>query len=180
MSLRPRCGCRTKAYATKAGAERALQKIQDLGLRKAPPKRIVLCGQAQWHLVGAQPTRSGPDRDTKALVMERDEWRCACCGTPVRGREYSRQHRVARGSGGTRRLVINSPANLVLLCGSATTPDRCHARAEQRDPDMYAAGFWLHAVEDPLTVPVRHAVHGLILLNMAGGWTPAPAKAGAR
>lgn len=64
---------------------------------------------------------SGPTKATRALVWERDAGRCARCGLPIT-REWSLHHRVPRGAGGSRRPELNSPANLVLLCGSATSP----------------------------------------------------------
>jgi hypothetical protein len=37
----------------------------------------------------------------------------------------------------------------------------------------------LNACTDPATVPVRHAVHGWVLLDTAGGWSPAPTRGAA-
>lgn len=107
----------------------------------------------------ALPARrdTGPSRKVRALVMAREDKRCAACGISVIGRPYSVQHRVARGMGGTSDPAANSPERLVLLCGSATTPGSCHARCEARDPDMHARGFWLWSWEDPALIPVMLA-----------------------
>ena len=95
---------------------------------------------------------TGPSAKVRALVLERDGWQCAGCGKPVSdGTWWSMQHRKARGVGGD-----NSPCNLVVLCGSATSRG-CHRRCEDRDREMHARGLWLRSDEDPAMVPVMVA-----------------------
>lgn len=92
------------------------------------------------------PRDTGPDRKTRALVLARDGYACVSCGRaagPGSG-PYSLQHRLARGHGGG-----NSPSNLIVLCGSATSPGGCHLKAEQRDREMQAQGHWLESWQDP-------------------------------
>jgi hypothetical protein len=175
---RAKCGCNKAVFKDLAHAERVLARKQDLGRDPKMPNRAERCDQGQWHLVGAKKLPTGLDRSTKELIDVRDEGVCACCGA-VLGEWFSRQHRVARGQGGSSDPVINSPANAVSLCGSATSVG-CHLAAESRAQIMYDAGFWLHPGEDPRAVPLRHYVHGWVLLDMAGGWSPVPAPAGAR
>lgn len=103
---------------------------------------------------------TGPSRDVRELVDERDDWHCACCGNSVYGRPYSLQHRVARGMGGTSDPAANSPANLITLCGSATSPGGCHLACEQRTERLNPLGFWLWSWQDPELEAVAHAVHG--------------------
>jgi hypothetical protein len=93
---------------------------------------------------------TGPSRKVRALVMERDNYRCVSCGAVVGVALtwWSLQHRKARGQGGD-----NSPQNLIVLCGSATSPG-CHRRAEDRDRESNACGYWLQSWEDPALVPV--------------------------
>lgn len=121
---------------------------------------------------------TGPSRKVRALVMAREGNCCAACGTSIAGRPYSVQHRVARGIGGTPDPAANLPSNLVLLCGSATTPGSCHLACEQRDPHMHGRGFWLWSWEDPALVPVMLASeHGsgiTVWLDDAGGYLTAP------
>lgn len=107
---------------------------------------------------------TGPDRSVKDIVDERDDWTCAFCGNSVFGRPFSRQHRVARGMGGTSNPALNRPSNIVLLCGSATSPGGCHLLCEQRNERMHELGFWLKNHEDPAKVPLAHAVHGWVFL----------------
>jgi hypothetical protein len=97
-----------------------------------------------------RPVReTGPSRKARALVWQRDLGRCVACGKTLRdGDWWSIQHRVARGQSGTNDLF-----NLILLCGSATSAG-CHRRAEDRDREFNARGYWLHSWEDPAMVPV--------------------------
>lgn len=178
MTLKAKCACGVKAYATQEAAERALVKVQALGLREDMPKRAGRCWYGQWHLEGTKKVDTGPDTNTRDLVKQRDDWTCACCENPISGIsgiDYSIQHRVARGDGGTSDPATNSPANLILLCGSATTG--CHSLAESRDSAMHRLGFRLEHWQKPAETPVAHALHGWVLLTDDGSWEPAPAPA---
>lgn len=172
--LKAKCGCGTKAYPSREAAEIALAKIQSRHLRDVMPRRVVQCWQRQWHLEGAKRVDTGPDRGTRELVLERDDYRCASCSIPILGKPYSLQHRNARGMGGTSNPAANSPANLITLCGSATSPGGCHLLCEQRDREMHALGFWLENGQDPAATPVLHAVHGWVLLSPDGEVWPIP------
>lgn len=101
---------------------------------------------------------TGPDELTRALILERDNLTCAACGTSIIGQPYSRQHRVPRSMGGRSKdhPWVNSPTNLILLCGSSTSPG-CHLKCEQRDPEMHDRGFWITESDftaDPGEVPL--------------------------
>lgn len=151
-----RCG---KRYPTEEAALRSKR-----GLTGACT--AVLCRCEGWHLVDIaarqESTRkqrerelrphkdTGPSRKVRATVLERDQYQCVACGKPVGmpGSWWSIQHRVARGVGGG-----NVPQNLLTLCGSATSAG-CHRRAEDRDPEFHARGYWLRSDEDPALVPV--------------------------
>lgn len=121
------------------------------------------------------PRDTGPDAKTRAAVYAREGMQCAACGLALGdGAWKSIQHRVRRQVGG------NGPENLVLLCGSATSPG-CHRKAEDRTDEMHAAGFWLRADEDPAQVPIllAGADGGLrVWLTQAGAYsTSAPGRA---
>jgi hypothetical protein len=105
------------------------------------------------------PAYTGPDAATRRLVLERDGWACVC-GVSIIGRAYSLQHRRARSAGGTADPMISSPVNLLVLCGSATTPGSCHLACEERSEEMHERGYWLRSGEDPALVPVL--LHGQI------------------
>jgi hypothetical protein len=129
--------------------------------RRKPPKRT-----------GKRPTATGPDQATVALVLERDGHQCTRCGLGVsgdRGVDWSIQHRRARGSGGTCRPDANAPQALILLCGSATT--LCHGWVESHRAAAEPYGWAIKSTDDPLTVPVRHSLHGWVLLDNAGTTT---------
>jgi 5-methylcytosine-specific restriction protein A len=178
VTLKPKCACGTKAYATQDAADRALAKVQSLGLRVDMPRRVAQCWHGQWHLEGKKKVDTGPDRDTCDLIVKRDDWTCACCGNSIWGCEFSRQHRVARGMGGTADPAINRPSNLITLCGSATSQGGCHLACEQRDPRLYDLGFWRKNGEDPAVIPVAHAVHGWVLLLDEEPWLRFPPEWG--
>jgi len=104
-----------------------------------------------------------------AYILERAEGCCDWCGRYCLNGWYSRQHRQPRGMGG--RAGAHTAANLVLLCGSATSPG-CHLRAESRIDEARGAGFRLRPDEDPDTTPILR--HGLVLvLPTAEGWVVA-------
>lgn len=87
---------------------------------------------------------TGPTLKTRQLVIDRDDQLCRRCGGP--GQQV--HHRIPRGSGGTSRPEINYPANLVLVCL------RCHQYVESHRTEAYAAGWLVHRLEDPETVPL--------------------------
>jgi len=100
---------------------------------------------------------TGPSKAVRRLVLGREGMRCAACGISVTDGPWSVQHRQARGMGGTADPAANSPSNLILLCGSATSPGGCHLACENRDPHMHGRGFWLYSWESPALVPVMLA-----------------------
>lgn len=118
---------------------------------------------------------TGPTKATRVLVWERDGGACAWCGGPVWEGDHSLQHRRARGMGGTRRLDANSPANLVLVCGSATT--KCHHDIESHPQEAARRGFRLRQGEDPARVPVLYAGRVWVVLGHEGGWERLPVAA---
>lgn len=134
-------------------------------LREASPKRAASSGTP------ARPRDTGPGRATRDLVMERDGYSCAWCGRQLLTGPRSLQHRQARGMGGRPDGDANRPSNLLLLCGSATTPGGCHAWAETRAEEARVAGLWVPSWQDPAEVPVLHAQYGPVLLDDAGGVT---------
>lgn len=91
------------------------------------------------------------------MVLERAGWCCDRCGVSIVGREFSRQHRRARGAGG-RREGAHTPANVIVLCGSATSQG-CHEWAEHSHrTEAYELGFAIRGeARKPEDVPVfRH------------------------
>ena len=86
--------------------------------RKAPQKRKP---------AGTVTSSKVPARIRQA-ALRRDEWTCQRCGISLYGRDYSLQHRDNRGMGGSK--TKHTLANLVALCGSATTG--CHGHVESQ------------------------------------------------
>lgn len=143
---------------------------------------------ARGHLVkrtegpARKPMRSrhrntGPTPETVGIVAKRDQGSCAYCGGEIlgeRGWDWSVQHRLRRGNGGTDREFVNLAGNLVLLCGSGTT--KCHGLVEGNPAWARQHGFRVDDGETlPADTPIEHAVHGRVLLDDEGGtWTEAP------
>lgn len=133
-------------------------------IRPTSPKR------SQAPREQARPRYTGPDKSTRELVLERDDYRCFCCGAPIFGREYSLQHRDARGMGGSKDPLKNSPANLIVLLGSATT--ECHGRVEEFRAADNVAGYWLKTGQAPVDTLVVHWRLGPVLLGHDGTVIP--------
>ena len=121
---------------------------------------------------------TGPTPATRREVAARDEGRCVVCGAyvvdPHTLRPYgtwSIQHRVSRGMGGSRAPFINTPVNLLVLCGDGVRG--CHGRIESERRWAREQGYAVSHWENPALVPVRHWLHGLAFLT-PDGWLPIP------
>ena len=103
---------------------------------------------------------TGPDDDTVITILMRSmrdgHTTCEICNVPIsggeRGRDWSVQHRVPRGMGGTRSEAVNAVPSLLILCGSGTTG--CHGRVESDRAEAYANGWLVSRYSDAATVPV--------------------------
>lgn len=115
---------------------------------------------------------TGPRPEVVELCLERAQYSCEPCGALTgdrRGVDWSVHHRLPRRMGGTKRAGVNSPAALLIVCGSGTTG--CHGRIESFRAAAYERGLILRAHEDPLVVPVRLSI-GLVLLTNDGAYEP--------
>ena len=128
----------------------------------------------------AKPTPLAVPRSMARAVLDRDEHLCQRCGRSVRSvLHFSLQHRRPRGAGGSRHA--NFLANLITVCGSATSPGGCHLAIEETDrPAATAQGFLVPQGHDPAMCAVlRWAAtdHPVWSLLTDEGWSPAPAPA---
>lgn len=98
-------------------------------------------------------------------VKARAQNRCERCGTADAYR-WSLHHRKPRGMGGTKNPLINSPANLLLLCGSGT--EGCHGWVESHREESYESGLLVHRNDDPDEIPVTLR-YGTVWLDDVGG-----------
>jgi hypothetical protein len=119
---------------------------------------------------------TGPKQSVVDLVLERDRWSCVRCGvaiTGARGVSWSIHHRRPRGMGGSREPWVNLPANLLTICGDATSPLGCHSWIESHRVFARASGWLvpLNGVALPSSVPVHHSIHGVVILDDLGGIT---------
>lgn len=107
----------------------------------------------------ARPKDTGPSKAQRAVVLWRSSGHCELCWALLHDgdnwlRAHSVHHRRPRRSGGDPRPTTNQPSNLLLLCGSATTPAGCHERVESNRTDALENGWLLHAEHEPTEVPV--------------------------
>lgn len=107
----------------------------------------------------------------RQMVIERAEYCCDRCGIYLPGRQYSLQHRRARGAGG--RKDAHSPAGLIVLCGSAVTG--CHGYIEQTGPgrsEGYALGFAIRGeITKPEETPIYRHLRSWVIPG-DGVWIP--------
>lgn len=105
----------------------------------------------------------------REMVIERSEYSCDRCAKPLIGRPYSLQHRRARGRGG--RKDAHTAANLIVLCGSATTG--CHGRVENQErAEAYRYRFAIRGeVEIPEETPIFRHMNSWVIPG-EGLWIP--------
>jgi 5-methylcytosine-specific restriction endonuclease McrA len=116
---------------------------------------------------------TGPDRTTRELVLERDEYRCVDCGDNENLQLHHRKPRKIGGRADWRKS--NSPANLLTVCRDT------HDWIESRREEAYDAGLLVHEHDDPAEVPVKHFLwQQLVYLDDDGGWRPVSHVDGAR
>ena len=122
-------------------------------------------------------SRGGFSAKTKRVIVDRQDGACGVCGVmcidpldyrPLR--EHSFQHRRARAMGGSCDPVTSSPANGLLVCGSATTGD--HQRIEAHPAWAAGRGFRVSSWDDPAEVSVVVFGYGRVRLAADGGYVP--------
>jgi hypothetical protein len=132
----------------------------------------------------SRSSATGPSPRTRKLVLERDGYRCVICGISIIGRIYSLHHRRNRASGGSRRPAINSPVNLITVCGSGVS--LCHGKITRNvDRILAIAKGWVVLVNgtpectDPALIPVQVAWLGKRWATPDGRWSEtAPVREG--
>lgn len=108
------------------------------------------------------------------FVLERAGYRCDRCARHIDEIGFSRQHRRAHGMGGRAGAQLHTPGNVVVLCGSATTPGGCHNLAENVARAQCEQEGWV--IRGELIVPEQHPAlrHGVRWeIPTATGWLPA-------
>lgn len=113
---------------------------------------------------------TGPSTATRELVRWRDRDRCRRCGAPT----WQIHHRQPRGMGGTRDPRVNSPANLVLLCGTGVTG--CHGWVESHRALAREQGWLVSQWADPVDVPIVHMGHVTYLTEQGQALPELPAR----
>lgn len=142
--------------------------------RKTPLKRTELNALAKWltrsskagrrnRPLGYRVRDTGPDRETRDLVLRRDGGRCVMCGTD---RDLQCHHRIPRGMGSSKRPGINQPQNLLTLCAED------HRCVESSRTLAYENGWLVRRHEDPASKAVL-TTRGWVLLTPDGRAVPA-------
>ncbi|MDX3661253.1 HNH endonuclease signature motif containing protein [Streptomyces sp. ID05-26A] len=110
-------------------------------------------------------------KSIKDGVDERDAGRCQRCGRAIGSGPWSRHHRDPRGMGGS--TLLHTLANVVLLCGSATTPRGCHHEVESQRKQAELDGWLVPMNIRAEDWPARR--FGRDQYEQPGvEWTPAP------
>lgn len=104
---------------------------------------------------------TGPTPEVRAAVLVRSGSRCELCGKEPS--QASLHHRRPRMMGGSRTGWINSPENLLLLCGSGTTG--CHALVESNRSLSYSSGWLLRSGLLPWETPFACGERWYLLLG---------------
>ena len=123
-------GARRVPAEDQLGAPSSARPQADVGLKQSQAKH-------------AAPRGTRFSAAVKLAVRDRAGGRCEPCGIWLGWHEGKVERRRAGDY-----PFCGTVHNACLFCG------RCHLAAEQRDPRMNAAGFWLTSKEDPREVPV--------------------------
>lgn len=139
-------------------------------MKRSPmPERRAPIGRARLRVVGASeraPRRrrdTGPAANGRLVIVARAGGLCEVCGRQLAwidqgdvtfAGDYSIHHRQPRGMGGSRQPDTNAASSLLLVCGTATTPDGCHQLIESQRALAYTNGWLVRRPTDPATVPV--------------------------
>ena len=102
--------------------------------------------------------------ETRSIVANRAGGVCERCGRHWGSNVH---HRKPRGMGGTRDPQANSPANLVLLCGSGTFG--CHGEVESNRAKAYMDGWLVRRADDPELIPLVMRSGRTFRLDAEGG-----------
>lgn len=132
--------------------------------RKAPMSRTGLRVVGDKERVKPKRRSStGPRAVVRLVVVSRAGGSCELCGVPVAFVDddgqvtplaaYSVHHRQPRGMGGTDDPAVNSPVNLLLLCGTGVSG--CHGVVESQRVLAKANGWLVPRPTDPASVPVE-------------------------
>lgn len=142
-------------------------------LRRTPMTRAKRETKTRATRTAARQRDTGPSASVRRKVAERAGYSCEACGLILYAAgiqtwtsPHSFHHRRPRGMGGSSDPATNSPANLLLLCGTGTTG--CHGLIEARRSWALEAGYLVPQGQDPAAVPVVVAPNLLVLLDHDG------------
>lgn len=153
----------------RTGLQRKTELKRSGELRRTPLSRGK--GLQARRVKAARPRDTGPSPEQREQVITRARGCCERCGVVIRPwMDFSIHHRLPRGRGGTNVL-----SNLVLLCGSATTPQGCHLQVESQRTAAYDTGWLVKTGHVPAERPVLVYGLGHVLLTDDGTYLKATA-----
>lgn len=106
---------------------------------------------------------------TKAerAALKRDGEFCMRCGRSLTDFPASLHHRQPKGSGGGSQARYDRVENLVVLCGTGSSP-HCHNWAHTAT-ERYDTGWLVHRWEEPSEVPLVDLRGRVFCLTEDGG-----------
>lgn len=125
-------------------------------LTRTPMRRAA--GLAARSVAAARRVRdTGPTAATRQVVLDRAGGCCEVCDRLLHDgytwqAVHSFHHRQPRGMGGSTGPEVNSPANLLLVCGTGTTG--CHGDIESDRSVAVALGLLVPRPADPASTAV--------------------------
>jgi hypothetical protein len=115
---------------------------------------------------------SGPPPEVVEACLERGQYACEINGCDLRGNRgegWSLQHRRPRGKGGSVHPRLNTPANLLVVCGSGTTG--CHGLIENElRAAAYEVGWLNHWCTCDRSFDCEHSPRHTPVLILRGRW----------
>ena len=143
-------GRRRAWNSTLPAPDQPMRRLQGLRQRPGHPRLQAAPGNI-IDLATGQPLTVPDEGTVRRLVLERDGFRCVCCGESILGRHYSLGHRRRASQGG-----LFTPSNLLVFLGWGG--ELCHGRIDsRRDPQDELNGLTVRSYDDPALVPVTVA-----------------------
>ena len=98
------------------------------------------------------PIEKTPSKETRRIVLDRDNYQCVRCGKSIMRCRYSIHHRRLRSH---PFPGLHKASNLITLCGSGDTG--CHGWVHSHPSEAREHGWIVAATGTPATIAVYYA-----------------------